>query len=80
MRTVAVAGVVLALAAGPARCAGARRSRPCSIRTPAIDPQLTPAQPQAGGGEGQTAPAKQPRAAANARLDARIPAPRRRWH
>ena len=64
MRTIAVAGVVLALAAGPVRAQGAAQPTLLDPHPTIANPQLTPARPQPPAAKARTAPAKPPRAAA----------------
>jgi len=64
MRTMAVAGVGLALTAGSALAQGTAQPSLLDPRPAVANPQLAPAKPQATPGKAQTAAAKQPRAAA----------------
>src|ERR1700733_7692999 len=64
MRIIAVAGVVLALAAGPGRAQGTTQPAFLDPHPASANPQLSPARPQPAPAKAQTAPAKQPRAAA----------------
>src|SRR3984885_4663950 len=64
MRIIAVAGVVLALAAGPGRAQGTTQPAFLDPHPAIANPQLSPARPQPAPAKAQTAPAKQPRAAA----------------
>ena len=64
MRTIAVAGVVLALAAGPVRAQGTAQPTLLDPHPTIANPQLTPARPQPPAAKARTAPAKPPRAAA----------------
>ena len=64
MRIIAVAGVVLALAVGPAWAQGTTQPTLLDPHPAIANPQLTPARPQPAAAKAQTAPAKQPRAAA----------------
>ncbi len=64
MRIIAVAGVVLALAVGPAWAQGTTQPTLLDPHPAVANPQLTPARPQPAPAKAQIAPAKQPRAAA----------------
>ena len=64
MRTMAVAGVGLALTAGSALAQGTAQPNLLDPRPAVANPQLAPAKPQGAPGKAQTAAAKQPRAAA----------------